>query len=213
MSATFVKSVQTAVKFWYIPLIVGLIFIGTGIYTFFQPVTTYLVLVWLFSFSFLISGIFEILFALLNRKQIDNWVWILAAGLINAILGAILLSRPEVSIAILPLYVGFGILFRSIAAIGYGFDLKQYGVQGTGNLIFIGILGVVFGTLVIFNPVFGAINIIFWTAISFIISGLYSVDFALKLKKLKSYSDRISPELKEKYEQIKAEVQAQLESK
>jgi uncharacterized membrane protein HdeD (DUF308 family) len=213
MSTTFVKSVQTAVKFWYIPLIVGLIFIGTGIYTFFQPVATYLVLVFIFSLSFLISGIFETIFALLNRKQIDNWAWILTAGLINVLLGIILLSRPGLSISVLPLYVGFGILFRSIAAIGYGFDLKHYGVQGTGNLIFIGILGAIFGTLVIFNPAFGAINIIFWTAISFIISGFYSVDFALKLRKLKSYSDKISPELKEKYEQIKAEVQAQLEAK
>lgn len=44
------------VKHWYIPFIIGILFIGVGIYTFYVPVEAYLVLSIIFSVSFLSQG-------------------------------------------------------------------------------------------------------------------------------------------------------------
>lgn len=78
MESSLFKKVKIAIDYWYIPLLVGLLFVGIGIWSFITPLAAYLTLALLFSISFLVSGIFDIIFALSNRKKIDNWGWTLA---------------------------------------------------------------------------------------------------------------------------------------
>lgn len=203
MATDFFKIVRDTVKHWYIPLIAGIIFIITGIYTVSQPLDSYLALSVIFSISFLFAGAMEIYFAIANRQQVDNWGWNLAMGILDFIVGIILLSNPALSMATLPLFVGFIILFRSISAISYGIDLRHYAIKSWGWVVFYGIIGVILALAMIFNPVFGGINIVVWTAISFIITGLYSIQLSLALRRIK----KLPHELKEKYETLKREVQ------
>ncbi len=51
MSTQIFKMVRNSIKYWYIPLIVGIILIGLGIYTFTSPQESYLALALLFSLS------------------------------------------------------------------------------------------------------------------------------------------------------------------
>ena len=203
MATDFFKIVRDTVKHWYIPLIAGIIFVITGIYTVSQPLDSYLALSVIFSISFLLTGVMEIYFAIANRQQVDNWGWNLAMGILDFIVGMILLSNPALSMATLPLFVGFIILFRSISAISYGIDLRHYAIKSWGWVVFYGIIGVILALAMIFNPVFGGINIVVWTAIAFIITGLYSIQLSLALRRIK----KLPHELKEKYETLKREVQ------
>lgn len=205
MNTTF-KFIRNTVKNWYIPLIVGIIFVLTALYTFFQPMESYLALSIIFAFSFLISGSFETIFAISNSKELENWGWTLLFGLVNLTIGFILLSNPAISMVTLPLYVGFVILFRSISAISYSLDLKNYGVADWGTLLLIGIFGILFSLLMIFNPVFGGMNIVIWTGMAFLFSGIYSIYLSLKLRKLKNAPKKISQELKQKWDSLQAEM-------
>ena len=144
MENSLFKKVKKAIDYWYIPLLVGILFVGIGIWSFITPLAAYLTLAFLFSISFLGSGIFEIIFAISNRKKIDNWGWTLASGILGLVVGILLISNPLISITILPLYVGFVILFRSIMAIVIAFDLKSYAVPDWANLLVLGILGIIF---------------------------------------------------------------------
>ncbi len=121
----FFKTIANAIKHWYIPLIVGIIFALTGIYTLFSPLKAYLTLSVLFSLSFLISGLSEIIFSISNRKEIDNWGWTLTFGIVTALFGVLLVMNPQISITTLPFYVGVVVLFRSIMGIAYALDLKN----------------------------------------------------------------------------------------
>ncbi len=60
--SNFFKTITNAIKHWYIPLIVGILFVATGFYTLFSPLEAYLTLSILFSLSFLFSGLSEIIF-------------------------------------------------------------------------------------------------------------------------------------------------------
>jgi uncharacterized membrane protein HdeD (DUF308 family) len=93
--SSFLKTVTNTVKHWYIPLIVGLIFIGIGIYTLISPLESYLALSIIFSLSFLFSGLAEIIFSISNRNEIDNWGWTLAFGILTFLLGVLLIVRPS----------------------------------------------------------------------------------------------------------------------
>ena len=207
MTFRSLKTVKNSIKYWYMPLIVGLIFVGVGIWVFRTPLESYAALSFIFSISFLVSGIFEIYFAISNREELDNWGWTLTLGIVSAIVGVLLLMNPEVSKITLPFYVGFVLLFRSVFAIGASIDLKNYYVMDWGYLMAIGILGVIFSFILLWNPIFAGITLVFWTGSLFIISGAYSIYLSLKLKKLHDLPKNISSDLRNKYEEIKIQIQ------
>ena len=208
--ANFIKMLSKSVKHWYLPLIAGIIFIAVGVIVFTTPQESYLALSVLFSVSFLITGLSDIIFSISNRKELEGWGWNLALGLLNAIVGIMLFVHPEISVLTLPLFVGFVVLFRSIAAIGTSFELKNYYVLDWGYLMVIGVLGIIFSFILIWNPGFAGLSLVIWTALSFIAIGAYNIYLSMKLKKLKDIPQKISAELKEKYKQIKGDLQTEI---
>ncbi|MCC9073627.1 HdeD family acid-resistance protein [Flavobacterium sp. F-65] len=191
MENSLFKKVKKAIDYWYIPLLVGLLFVGIGVWSFITPLAAYLTLAFLFSISFLASGVFEIIFALSNRKKIDNWGWTLASGILGLVVGILLISNPLISITILPLYVGFVILFRSIMAIVIAFDLKSYRVPDWGNLLVLGILGIIFSFILLWNPIFAGLSLVYWTAFAFIAIGAFYIYFSFKLKKIHDIPEKL----------------------
>lgn len=171
-------------KYWYLPLITGIIFIISGIYIFRTPLASYLTLSMLFAAIFFVTGIMEVVNAFSNR-QYPNWGWSLAGGIVDLILGIMLISSPALSATILPLYVGITILFRSIMGIGSSLALKKVGIKSWATVMIFSILGLLFAILMIANPVFGGLTIVYYTAISFIMIGVFQIMLALGLKKLK----------------------------
>ena len=171
MTTTFLKSIRDAVKFWYIPLIIGILFLGIGIWVLTTPIKSYLGLSVLFSISFFVSGVFEVFFSISNRKTMDSWGWSLAMGILNLVIGVLLLSTPSISIITLPLYVGFVLLFRGLMAISLSYELKDYGIIDWGNLLAIGILSTIFAIILLWNPLLAGMTIVIWTALAFLTMG------------------------------------------
>lgn len=198
MNNLFLKQIKQSVKHWYIHLIIGLIFIATGIWVFTSPLHSYVALTVVFSISFLLSGIMEIFFAISNSKVLDNWGWTLTLGIFTALIGVILIANPAISALTLPLYVGFMLMLHSFWAIGSAFDLKDYGVKGWGISLFIGILGVVFATLIIVRPVIGGITLVIWTGLALIASGAFNLFLSNKMRKIHKNWDNITAATKAK---------------
>lgn len=184
MEKQLFKNIKNAVKHWYLSLIVGVLFLLFGFWILKTPLESYVTLALLFGVVFLVNGIFEIIFSISNRKEIDNWGWILAGGIIDLLFGIVLASNVGLSMAVLPFYVGFMLLFRSVAAIGYAFDLKGFGIRDWYWLLLLGILGLLFSFIMIWNPVFGGMTIIIWTALAFITYGIFRIILAFKLRRL-----------------------------
>lgn len=190
------KSVRNALKHWYLVTIIGIIFILLGIWVFRTPLASYLVLATLFSISFLVSGLAEISFALGNKKELDNWGWFLASGIFSALIGVLLLSNPALSMATLPLYVGFGVMFRSVAGVSFALSLKDHGDEYQ-SLLWMSIGGVVLAFLLIWNPAVIGMTLVSLTALTFILIGAGVIWLSLKLKKL----HEIPGKLKDRFEQ------------
>lgn len=213
MKTSFLKIINNSVKHWYLHLISGLLFIATGIYTFASPLESYLALSVIFSITFLVSGIGEIVFSISNRNEIDSWGWNLVFGIFTLLVGVLLIVKPEISAAMLPLYVGFLILYRSIMGISLAIELKNFKVLDWGYLMVISILGVLFSFFMLWNPLFAGVTIVAWTGVAFITSGIFSIYLSIKLRNLKNIPHNISSELKKKFESIKQEIEAELSKK
>lgn len=178
------QSFRAAGKHWYLPLISGIVFIGIGILVFNTPLTSYLTLAAIFAITFLFTGILEILYAIGNRKGSDHWGWSLAGGIVDFLLGILLVSRPDITIIVLPFYIGFGILFRSIMAIGWSLELRRQQIGDWGNLLGVGIIGAVAAFILLWNPLLAGMTIIFYTALAFVVIGIFQVYLSFKLKKI-----------------------------
>jgi uncharacterized membrane protein HdeD (DUF308 family) len=207
MATNFLKVIKNSVKHWYLPLITGILFIAVGILVFTTPAESYVVLSVIFSFSFLITGAFDIFFSISNRNEMEGWGWDLSLGILSLLVGILMLIHPEISMVTLPFFVGFVLLFRSIMAIGVSLELRNYYILDWGYLLAIGIIGTMFSLILLWNPAFAGLSLVMWTALAFIALGAFSIYLSLKLKKLHDIPKTISSELKEKYNQVKDDVQ------
>lgn len=181
-----IKSIKDTIKHWYLPLILGIIFIAIGVWAIVTPEATYLSLALLFSVSFLVIGILEIISSISFRKQLDGWGWLLTSGILGLILGVILIIHPQISIITLPLFVGFLVLYRSIMAIAWSIEMKKYKISEWGWLLFTGILGVIFSFILMWNPFFAGLTVAVFTGIALITVGIFHIYFSIGLKKLKN---------------------------
>jgi uncharacterized membrane protein HdeD (DUF308 family) len=180
-----IKSVKDTIKHWYLPLILGILFIIVGVWAIITPASTYLSLALLFSVTFFVAGILEIIYSISYRKQLDGWGWSLASGILNFILGLLLILYPQISIITLPLFVGFVVLYHSMMAIAWSIELKKYGVSNWGWLLFTGILGVILSFFLIWNPLFAGLTVAVFTGVALITIGIFHIHFSIELKNLK----------------------------
>lgn len=88
----------------------------------------------------------------------------------------------------LPIMIGLFLLFNSVNAIGWAFDLKKLGALSWGNVALMGVLGLIFSFILLWNPLFAGFSIV-WTGLSFIVTGVSGIMMSLHLRKMKR-SDR-----------------------
>ncbi|KAA6440912.1 HdeD family acid-resistance protein [Dyadobacter flavalbus] len=174
---------NSSLKQYYFYLFLGIILSGIGIWILIKPIDPYNTLSNLLMTSFVVIGILEIFYSIFNRREIDNWGWSLASGTVSLLIGALLFAHPMVTMTILPVYVGFGIFFRSIMAVSWSFNLKSKKVENWSYLLSLSILGVIFSFIIILNPVLRGITVIFYTGLAFMIIGITNIYLAIRLKK------------------------------
>ncbi|HET7115405.1 MAG TPA: DUF308 domain-containing protein [Hanamia sp.] len=212
MNTPFLKSIINTIKYWYMPLLAGLFFVIVSVIVFASPLSSFGALAILFSLSFLFGGVAEIIFSVTNRGQMVNWGWSLAFGIITLLMGILLLTNTALSMAILAYYVGFTILFRSIAAASFAIDIKKYGSKNWGGLLALGILGAITSFILLWNPVFAGLSAVFFVALSFLFAGLFSIYFSLQLRKLHKFSKELPTKVKGGFENLAEEIHDELYS-
>ena len=81
-------------RYWWIPLISGLLFFVFGIWTLCCPGESLEVLAYAFAIIFTLAGLFYIGFAAIASRWSSDWGWNLAIGILEVILGIWLLTLP-----------------------------------------------------------------------------------------------------------------------
>ncbi len=180
-----VSEVSHSVKNWWVFLIIGILMIVGSIWMFKTPADSFAGLSAFFSILILISGILSIFYVLGNKSDLDNWGLYLAGGILDVVVGLILLNYPGVTKLLFSLFVGFWLLFRGISTLSAAFKYKKDGEEGWGWILFFGILIVIFAFMSIINPLIGASYLVFTLAFSFLLLGVVNVYLSFKLKNVK----------------------------
>ncbi len=184
MATTIFDSAKKSIKNWWISILVGILYILAGVWVMRTPLESYISLSIIFSVFIFISGIFQIVFSISNKDEMNGWGWYLTGGILDLIIGILLITHPLMTMAILPLYIGFWLLFQSILSIGLSFQLKSARVPRWGWLLFWSIVTLLFSFLLLANPIFAGLSIVYMTAFALITAGIFRIFLGIDLKRI-----------------------------
>ncbi len=156
---------------WIITL-KGILAIIFGLIALFYPGRSIAVLAHVFGFMLLIAGVIFIVGAIFHTKHNPSWSSWLLEGIIDLILGLIIVAFPVFAIGAFMLLIGIWALLMGLWRIYQAFKFKSQ----RGILLFGGIISLIFGILVLINPFAGAGAVMMVIGIWAIIFGL-SVTF------------------------------------
>lgn len=96
-------------------ILLGALYIATGVMLFFNPLTGVLTLTLLLGSFLLTEGVFELILAFRLRPQ-ANWIWTLVNGIVTLALGAMIWFQwPSNAPWLIGTFVGISILFTGIS--------------------------------------------------------------------------------------------------
>ena len=110
--AALIENSKQDVKYWWLLLLTGIALLVIGIVVFAFPAQSYIGMSLMFGWLILLSGIFQVILSTANKHYITGRGWMLAGGIIEIVLGAILVWNVALSAATLPIFLGFWLMFR-----------------------------------------------------------------------------------------------------
>ena len=110
---------------WHI-VVVGVVGIAAGIFTFASPGLTELALLMLIAAWAAVTGVFQIVAAIRLRKEIANEWYLILSGLLSLVFGVLMFVNPGAgAIALLWVIAAFSVAFGALL-VGFAFQLKKH---------------------------------------------------------------------------------------
>lgn len=98
------------------------------------------------------TGVFQLVRFFVARERLFFAPLTLITGLISLGLGLFLLLRSDVILTALPLVFGLFVVFDSVVRLQNAWELRRLGISSWKGIFGMGIISVVLGLVVLFNP-------------------------------------------------------------
>jgi uncharacterized membrane protein HdeD (DUF308 family) len=172
-------------------LVAGILCIVAGIAVFAFPLESYVALSILTGVIMLIVGVAKLIAASASGNYLMMRGYVIVGGVLDLFLGLFLCINPGVTIAVLPIVLGFWLLYNSFVLLGFSGDFDTFGIQGGGWLAAGGILTLILSILMLVNP-FGAgiATVIVMAGAGLIVFGILLCSLSMKLKGVHLNFDR-----------------------
>ena len=204
--AGILQQAKQSIKYWWLFVLLGAFLTFGGIYIMFTPLESYITISIFVSILIFFNGISDIVVAVSNREIIKGWGWFLTGGILELLLGIVLMRHPQITMNVLPLLVGFWLMFGAISSISTAFEIRSYKIKGWGWIMGLGVLLLLFSVLVFMNPIYGSSMIVFFTAFAIISYGMSYIVIGMKLKQIKDLAGDLKGMAKEGWDDLKKRV-------
>lgn len=178
-------STQTT-KYWWIPAIIGILFILFGAMVIKKPIDSFYAFSIFIGISLIVSGVAEIYFFSKVRKGLNDWSWYMSGGVVDVLLGVILITNPKIILIIFTLLISLLLFFRAIHIIRRAIELKNTKNKNWIWVLIVGVLLLGLTVLLVLKPEILGAALAFWIAIAFIAFGVYRLYLAFSLKQRNS---------------------------
>ncbi len=152
--------------------IMGILMIVLGILMLLLPGVTLLTVALILGIGFLITGIFCVIAFFAERGIFESSGWTLVQGILDILIGVLLLYNLKATVIAIPFIVAFWMLFSGIMRISVSIDLKKTGLKKWWVVLVNGILAFLVALIMFFSPVAGAIFVVALLGAYFIVYGI-----------------------------------------
>ncbi len=171
------KEISVPLIPWWLVLLQGIAALIIGFFLLFVPGRSTLLLVQFVGIYWFVSGIFSIVAIFIDNTA---WGWKLFSGILGIIAGIVVIQHPLWSTILLPtvLVIVVGVQGLVMGFIGL-IQAFQGGGWGPGLL---GAINIIFGLILLANPLIGATVLPFVLGIFGIIGGVAAIFASFRLK-------------------------------
>ena len=167
---------------WWLSLIIGIMCVCLGFVVLANPESSYYAFAVWMGVAILLSGVMGLVQSFTSQNRIVRRGWLIAASVLDIIIGVMLLSNMFLSAMVLPLLLGFWLLYRGGAMLAQASDMRSYGRSGSGWMIFYSILIIILGIAIIWAPsTLGAETVVLFIAMGFLAYGISMVSLSMRL--------------------------------
>lgn len=175
--------IETLKRHWWVPVIRGVAAIIFGVIAFVYPGLTVAVLVLLFGAWVLVDGIFRVVGAIGHRPSDKDWGFSLVIGILGIILGFLTFHAPRITALALIIYIGAWALMIGATEIALAIKLRHE-IRGEWFLILMGVCSIIFAIMLLWNPLPGALALVWLIASYAVVFGILGVILGFRLRTL-----------------------------
>ena len=151
---------ETLFKYWWQPVVRGIVAIVFGVLAFAMPVVTLATLVLFIGAYLFVNGIFLAISAVGSRKEKEDWWLFLVEGLMSIAVGVVTYLVPGITAFALVIYIAAWALATGVLEIVAAIRLRKV-MRHEVLLALAGVASIVFAILLMWNPAVGAIKSLF----------------------------------------------------
>lgn len=167
-------------KNWGWVLLRGILGIIVGVIAFTSPLATIGALVLVFAVYSASDGVLAIVSAVRAARAGERWIWFVLEGLIDIAAAVVALSMPLIAVKVFVFVVSFWAIFSGVAMIVAAFKLEK--THGRLWLILGGALSIVWGVLLLMQPVIGVLVMTYWFGAYAFMFGIVLIALAIQLR-------------------------------
>ncbi len=166
---------------WWLVLLRGVLAVIFGLYALFAPASALLALVYVYGFYAIMDGV-AALFMGFRHRGTSHWGWHIAQGVVSLVAGVIALFWPGPTILALVLIIAVWSIVLGVTQIVEAFTARRQGSSSWGWMLVSGIVGILFGIVLIASPTAGALTLL-WVIGGFaLVFGVVLIVWAFRLR-------------------------------
>lgn len=165
---------------WWAVVLRGVIAIIFGVIALFWPQVTILSLVIVFAAYALVDGVLSIIASVRAMASHERWALLLLEGIVDIIAAAVAVAWPGMTVIVFVYILAAWAIVTGILALGTGFRLHVN--HGRWWLIIGGLISVIYGILLLFEPVLGAVVLTWWLGAYAIVFGVMLIVLGFRLR-------------------------------
>jgi uncharacterized membrane protein HdeD (DUF308 family) len=181
--------IETLKRHWWVPVIRGIAAVVFGVMAFVYPGLTVAVLVLLFGAWVLVDGVFRVVGALGHRDSDREWGFDLVIGIMGIVIGFLTFHAPRITALALIIYIAAWALMIGATEIALAIKLRRE-IKGEWFLILMGLLSIVFAIMLLWNPLPGALALVWLIGSYAIVFGVLGIILGLRLRSLATFPVR-----------------------
>ena len=172
-------------SYWWVPLLFGVVFVLIGYWILRSPEESFEKITKFIGIIILVSGTIQLIFTLMHRRGIPGWGFQLAGDLFDLAVGIALVINPSLLLKVITLFVGIWLIANSISIFMKAAEARKDQHPYWKWEFALGLFLMVLAGIFLWHPMLLGISIAVWTALAFIILGIFRIVLTFRLRRLR----------------------------